>query len=365
MSRKRIVILTPYCPLPADTGGKMEMMKHLNVLRELGDCTILSASRKPVGAGWDEENTRKIRDMGFRVVLRETPVNPLQWAGMAYASACKALRLERAFGHSNPYHRFAFPLAWWEKHTADADLVVTNYSYWSWLPATCPKACVLLDLWSNYMWEGMRREVQDLSTCGQVFVISRSEEKQLREAGVHRTFWSPPAFPGRELPVTGEVGLVGSNSLFNREGLSWLASAHASHPRIRVYGKLAAAAEPPMFNRVGTYSDHDQPYRECGIILFTTVLGMGVQIKTIEALAAGRAIIARRGAVRGLPTDTKGWIEVDTPEEMISTAKRLQDDLSLRERQSFAAREYYRLHLDSRNILSNLAAEYEKMLKNG
>lgn len=365
MSRKKIVILTPYCPLPADTGGKMEMMKHLNVLRELGECTILSANRKPVGAGWNEENTRNIRDMGFKVVLRDTPANPLQWAGMAYASFCKALGLEKAFGHSNPYHRYAFPLSWWRKNTEGADLVVTNYSYWSWLPANCSKACVLLDLWSNYMWEDMRREARDLGGCDKVFVISQTEKDHLHSIGVNKTFWSPPAFPEKDLPVTGEIGLVGSNSLFNREGLSWLASAGGTEPKVRVYGKLSEAAEAPLFTKVGTYSDNDQPYRECGIILFTTVMGMGVQIKTIEALAAGRAIVARRGAVRGLPTDAKGWTEVDTPEEMIAAAKTFQQDKERRERQSASAREYYRLHLNSEEILSGLTSEYEKMLKNG
>lgn len=364
MSRKKIVILVPYCPLPADTGGKMEIMKHLGVLRELGDCTILSANRRPVGAGWDEASTRKIRDMGFNVVLRDSPMNPLQWAGMAYASVCKGLRMEKAFGHSNPYHRYAFPLSWWRKNTEDADLVATNYSYWSWLPAKCPKACVLLDLWSNYMWEGSRREAKDLRGCDRVFVISRSEEDQLRGMGVTKTFWTPPAIPEEEFPVTGEIGLVGSNSIFNREGLAWLASAAALEPKIRVYGKLAAAADAPLFIKVGTYSDNNQPYRECGIILFTTVLGMGVQIKTIEALAGGRAIIARRGAVRGLPLEERGWIEVDTPQEMISAARKLQNDEGLRNRQSAAAREYYRRNLDSVKILASLRQEYEKMLKN-
>ncbi|MGD9873490.1 MAG: glycosyltransferase [Kiritimatiellia bacterium] len=364
MSRKKIVILVPYCPLPADTGGKMEMMKHLNVLRDLGDCTILSANRRPVGAGWDDENTRKMRDLGFNVVLRDTLMNPLQSAGMAYASVCKALGLEKAFGHSNPYHRYAFPLSWWRKHTEGADLVVTNYSYWSWLPANCPKACVLLDLWSNYMWEGTKREAKDLGECDRVFVISRSEEDQLRAMGVTQSFWTPPAIPEEEFPVTGEIGLVGSNSIFNREGLAWLGSADAVEPKIRVYGKLAAAADAPLFTKVGTYSDNNQPYRECGIVLFTTVMGMGVQIKTIEALAGGRAIIARRGAVRGLPLEPKGWIEVDTPQEMISAARKLRDDEGLRNRQSAAAREYYRRNLDSAKILASLRQEYEKLLKN-
>ena len=38
------VVLTPYCPLPADHGGKVEMWKHLDLLRTMGGCTIASAA---------------------------------------------------------------------------------------------------------------------------------------------------------------------------------------------------------------------------------------------------------------------------------------------------------------------------------
>ena len=363
MSRKKIAILVPYCPLPADTGGKVEMMKHLNVLRELGECTILSAGRRPVGMGWNEENVRRFRERGFRVVLRDAPSSPLQWMGLAYGGVCKSLGLEKAFGHSNPYHRHAFPKSWWATQTAGADLVVTNYSYWSWLPAACPKACVLLDLWSNYMWEGPRREARDLASCDRVFVISKTEQERLHALGVDSTSWSPPAIPERTFPESERIGLVGSDSLFNREGLEWLSRAEVPGAKIRVYGRLAEAARSPMFERVGAYADNDQPYRECGIVLFATTMGMGVQIKTIEALAAGRAIVARRGAVRGLPLDPQGWIEVDTPQEMLAAAERLRGDVIRRAEQAARARAYYRHHLAADKILGRLRNDYAALLE--
>lgn len=86
----------------------------------------------------------------------------------------------------------------------------------------------------------------------------------------------------------------------------------------------------------------------------TTALGMGVQVKGIEALAAGRAIIARKGAMRGLPRANIGWIEVDTPQEMIEAARRLQTDHAARHAQMAAAREYYHVHLEAGRLQAEL-----------
>lgn len=336
------------------------MWKHLRALLEMGECTMASAGRRPVGAGWTAENRRHVESFGYRVVLREESerLSLVQAYGIAYASVCKALRLERAFGHSNPYHRHAFPAHWWRRVTAEADLAVIHYSFWAGLPCACPKAVVLLDLWSDFMWEGPRREIEDLKTADLVIVISEAEERKLHEWGITRTLWSPPAVPATDFADSDAIGLLGSASPVNREGLDWLASAdRLGSLGIRVYGGLAAHADDAVFSRVGRYESNDQPYRDCGIILMTTALGMGVQIKTIEALAAGRAIVARRGAMRGIPEGQGAWIEVETPDAMRAAARRLREDADARRTQMAAARAYYRAHLDADKVIAALKAE--------
>lgn len=358
------IALVPYCPLPTDHGGKVEMWKNLEILRSLGECTLLSAATRPVGMGWTPAMRKEIEGLGYRVELREES-NPSrswrQWAGLSYASLCKALRLERAFGHSNPYHRHAFPEAWWHSKTKDADLAVVNYSYWSWLPCRCPKVVVLLDLWSDFMWEGPKREIEDLKTADLVIVISKTEEEKLNAWGIDRTFWSPPAVPAGDFADTTGIGLLGSGSRVNAEGLEWLRRGlSASSPRIRVYGSLADRADHPAFVRCGRYAKQTQPYEECGIILMTTAQGMGVQIKTIEALAAGRAIVARPGAVRGLPPSRDAWIEASSPEAMMEKTLELRNDPDLRHRQYGNARDYYRRFLESDMLLNELREAYLK-----
>lgn len=357
------IVLVPYCPLPIDTGGKVEMWKHLNVLKKLGPCRIVSARRRPVGLGWTEEREQEIISRGFELVFREdsTSLGIKQFAGYLYGFICKVLGLERAFGHSNPYHRHAFPAQWWFEQTRGADLAVINYSYWAWLPCACPKVIALLDLWSDFMWEGPFRETRDLKTADLVVVISKDEELKLNWRNVTKTLWSPPAVGAMDFPDSEQVGLIGSPSPVNREGLRWLSAAmdKAAVP-IRVYGGLADMGEASSFQRIGSYENMPDPYRECGIILMTTALGMGVQIKSIEALAAGRAIIARKGAMRGLPPGEGAWIEVETAEEMLSWIQKLQNH-KLRQKLAEAATAYYQNHLEAKAILRRLGDAYTSL----
>ena len=363
----KIAILVPYSPLPADTGAKVEIMKHLRILRGLGDCTILSAAGKPVGGGWTPAAREAIRLEGFNLVLRDETerLNPRQVFGIAYASLCKALRMERAFGHSNPYHRFAFPMKWWREHTAEADLAVIVLSFWAHLPTRCPKAVVLLDLWSGRMWEGPGREAAELSSCDTVVVISKTEEALLNRLGVRKTLWSPPAVPRWDGPLTPVVGMVGSDNPTNIEGLRWIEAAGSPPVPIRVYGRLASHVRAPGFDPVGAYEDPIQPYRDCGVILLTTKQGTGVQIKSIEALAAARAMVERRGAVCGLPEADGAWRSVDSPAEMLAEAASLVRDEPARMRFSQNARAYYLRHLDPDGITAAARRAYEQLLARG
>ena len=347
MSGLKSVVLLPYCPLPVDTGAKAEMWRYLQLLRELGPCRVVSARSRPVGAGWLPETVEKFRQGGFELRLREDyrGRTPVQWFGIAYAAFCKGLRLERAFGHSNPYHRHAFPPDWWHECQDGMDVAVIHYSYWAWLPCSCRKVVNLLDLWSDYMWEGPWRETADLKTADLVMTISMDEEDSLRRRGIGNMVWVPPAVAPRDFARPSAVGMIGSASDFNLEGLHWLEGA-GGETAVRVYGGLAGTVRSPRFVAVGRYEDAYRPYGECGVILMTTTQGMGVQIKAIEALACGRAIVARRGAMRGIPPGEGAWIEVDTPQQMMEESEILSRDAGAREEQGARARAYYDRHLD-------------------
>lgn len=355
------VVLIPFCPFPADTGGKAEMLNHLRLLCELGPCTVVSAGSRPVGTPWSTAAIHQLESEGCTVVLREGSCRkrPAQYAGIAYAMFCKLFKLDWAFGHANPYHRHAFPAAWWESLTRQADLALINYSYWAHLPCACPKAVLLLDLWSDVMRLWNRGEIRDLRTAQGVVAISLNEKQTLESRGVSPVHWCPPLVDPIDCRDSTQIGLVGSSSRFNREGLRWLESARCPSGRdVYVYGGLSAHVKTTGFVPVGPYEDRHAPYQDCGIILMTTKLGMGVQIKGIEALAAGRVIIARCGAMRGLPPPNGAWLEVDNPFDMVKMVEAFIRDPVCRARQMELARNYYHRYLDAGRLRAGMRDLY-------
>lgn len=341
------------------------MMKHLDILNSLGHCTIVSAATRPVGMGWNTKTIKNLEDRGFSLKLREegSPQKTgMQWIGLIYACLCKGLRMNRAFGHSNPYHRYAFPSQWWKNVTCDADIAVINYSYWSWLPTTCPKVVVLLDLFSGFMWGGGLKETEDLRTADLVVVISIDEEQELHRRGIKNVLWSPPLVKPGNFTLSEKIGIVGSANSLNQEGIKWLGTPPPSGTiRIKIYGVLSDFVSWPTAEKVNSYTDPYQPYQDCGIILIPTALGTGVQIKVIEALACGRVIIARRGAMRGIPDSREAWIEVESPSEMWAHAEKYAHDSGSRYIQAQKAREYYKKYLNHEHIHNNLCKAYSNL----
>ena len=149
-----------------------------------GECTIISALDKPVGAGWSSRYEQQLKQTGFNLFFRPQSKKTLKhWYGIAYAAFFKSLRQEQAFGHSNPYHRSAFPADWWFAHTESADIAEIHYSYWSHLPCACPKVVVVHDLWSNIMWEGAKRETLELQSADLVVTVSITDRDILVDRG--------------------------------------------------------------------------------------------------------------------------------------------------------------------------------------
>lgn len=355
------VCLTPYCPWPADTGTKVEMMKHLNVLKGLGQCTIVSARRKPVGFGWTHETEAALQDQGFELMFREAsePFRPVWLIGFIYATLCTVFKLDRSFGHSNPYHRLAFSQRWWQQVTAGADLAVMQYGFWGRFHSSCPQTIILHELLSSYHWEGADRETRDWKDAALLCVVGHDEQEILKKRGLNNVLWSPPAIEPANLPLSDDVGLIGTKASQNLEGLRWLERARGIEGvRIKVFGNMASEARAPFLEPVGRYGVNTEPYERCGIQLMTRPDRPGLQIKAVEALAYSRVIVARRGSMRGLPPQEGVWIDVDTPEEMLAAVIRLRKDPSLREHMAEQAKAYYHQHLSRERILGDLRHAY-------
>lgn len=365
----KIIALVPYCPWPADTGTRVEMMKHLDVLREMGECTIVSARSKPVGFGWTPAAIAALQERGFSLLFREDGCwpNPPQLLGILYAAVCKTLRLQRAFGHSNPYHRYAFTKSWLQKITQGFDLCVMQYGFWAGVPLSSPKAIVVHELLSNYHWEGSLAEDRDFAMADLLIVVGHDEKAALEQRGMRSVLWSPPAVAPNDFPVNDQIALIGTAAPQNVEGLRWLEGANQTWDlRIKVYGNLAGEVRHPMFEPVGRYGAQTEPYESCGIFLLTRPDRPGLQIKAVEALANGRAIIARRGSMRGLPEGGgDAWLTVNSPEEMVAAATRLREQPEERHQLAMQAKRYYQQYLDHKVIKQTLQHGYLSLLPRG
>ena len=121
----------PYCPLPIDSGARAVFNKHLSFLNKLGDCRILSNRSRPVSFGWQSEYIQSLTDAGFTLDLASglSFYKISQLYGMLYALIFKAIRADKAFGHSNPYHRYAFDPEWIYQNSSEVDLCEIHYSY--------------------------------------------------------------------------------------------------------------------------------------------------------------------------------------------------------------------------------------------
>lgn len=358
----KIIILTPYSPWPANTGTKIEIMKHLDLLKEIGECTIVSAKGKPVGFGWTDESQTALKAKGFALQFREDKCKGLlgkQIYGICYAALCKGMGLDKAFGHSNPYHRYAFEEKWWQEISSGYDLAVMFYGYWSRFATSCPKVIAVHELLSNYHWEGAELETKEMATAQGLIVVGKDEEESLRARGVQNILWSPPTMQSIDLPLTEKVALVGTIAPQNLEGLKWLESTKITLGiLIEVYGNIASRTKAPFLVPIGAYKDRTEPYNNCGIHLMTRADRPGLQIKVVEALACGRVIIARKGSMRGLPANENAWIEVNSPEEMMEKAALMAKNKIERQEIAANAQRFYRKHLDCDRVVADLRKFY-------
>ncbi len=361
------LVLIPYCPYPVNSGAKSIFIKHLSFLKEWGKCDIASSEIKPVGGGWREEYKKTVIEQGFALSLIQHRRITLKYLiAIMYAVLFKSLSMEKAFGHSNPYHRYAFSKDWWFEQTQSKNIAEIHYSFWAYLPCACPKVVVVHDLWSDIMWEGSRKETAELKTADLIVTLSSTDRFTLLKRGLTNVHWSPPCVEGKTFLDSTAVAIVGSSNRHNREGLQWLRNAKNQERlggiNLNCYGEIAKYIEKNgSLLAKGNYLNTYKPYEECGVVLMLTANGTGIQIKGIEALASGRAIIARNGAMRGLPGDEKGWIEVDTPEEMIELIKRVVSDSSFRYKLMDKSKAYYQMYLEKSLVLKKLKSKYQKI----
>jgi glycosyltransferase involved in cell wall biosynthesis len=150
------------------------------------------------------------------------------------------------------------------------------------------------------------------------------------------------------------VAIVGSDNPGNVDGLTafledaWPAVLNACpDAELKVYGLLARKVGPAKATtRVGYTSDLRSAYRESAVVINPLRFGTGLKIKTVEALARGKAVVTTSCGAEGLEHGAgSAFLMEDDMGRFSEAVARLLKDKHSRDRleraaYEFAAREF-------------------------
>lgn len=112
-------------------------------------------------------------------------------------------------------------------------------------------------------------------------------------------------------------GFIGANNEVNKHAISWfIKNVWPLQPRkdavLHIFGNVCHSLSINSDNIVlhGLVKDSIDIYSECNIMINPMVYGSGLKIKSVEALAFGKALLASPEAVRGIENPEKSGIIV-------------------------------------------------------
>ena len=230
-------------------------------------------------------------------------------------------------------------------------------------------------------WAGearlLREEARLLGSFDHVVFNAREEADAYAKAGVPRMHISVlplPRPPSREMPGAGsrrpfDLGLVASASVFNIQGLAWLAREVLPRLRSRAV-RLLVAGNVGRFARnvlpagdaevLGWVDDIGAVYAQVEVVVVPLLTGTGVSVKTMEAADHGAAIVSTTIGARGVTlVPGRDFVVADGDADFARAVGMLLDDKVLRASlRSNARRALHELH--SRDVF---AAGVEALLR--
>ena len=179
-----------------------------------------------------------------------------------------------------------------------------------------------------------------------------------------------PLDPGLPSKASETIGIIGSDNPANREGLdlflehSWPA-IYAQRPQARlcIAGKLGIALQTQLLDSfpegvatLGWIPDLALFYRDLRLVVNPVVRGTGLKIKSVEALAYGRPLVAYPVGLEGISCSSDlPWIEVPDSHAMALACLALLRDPERCDAMAKAARSYAHQSLGAEHVYAPLA----------
>jgi hypothetical protein len=316
----RITFLTTLLPGSGFTGSEVATQSFVDALRAAGHETTLLAYRR---AGTDPpRGPHDVAVADRHIETRGAGLRPLAW--MAHGVLSRRPYTQTKF-MSSAYRRAV------AARRGDADLVVIDHARMGWLVPdggfAAPFAYLAHNVehrlyadlaagggamrWANAREARMIRRAEERLCAGaaQVWTLTDGDAEALAPLGARETrvFGLPPSSaPGPPGPASFDVGLLGSWTWrSNAAGLEWFVDEVAQRLDgldVHVGGAdsdTIAGGRHGITAR-GRVPDAMEFLQDARVIACPSVAGAGVQIKTLDAIATGRPVVATPIAARGL-----------------------------------------------------------------
>jgi hypothetical protein len=194
---------------------------------------------------------------------------------------------------------------------------------------------------------------------------------------------APPAGPAIQAAVPPGsrplvVGFIASNNVPNRCGIQeWLLQVGGSLGGLPIQlifagsicddlqarltrGELKSTALPPL-QLLGTIGSLPDFYRRCDVVVNPVAWGTGLKIKTIEALAFHRPVLASEHAGSHLEAIESGVLTCRDPQSWIDCLQTLATRPEQLERLQHQARNYARRALSPAAVYGDLAQQLQQL----
>lgn len=340
----KVLFCTTVLPSQRRTGGEVASQAFIDAIRAAGHDVIVLGYRRPedrtpLAAGENEVGQRPIESdragsaayawLG-RALVRGAPYSCEKYRSAAYAERVSKLVGEgqidvAIIDHAQvgPLHRCippSLPLIaiahnsegmMYGEQAGEADGAVKR--------AVLRREARLLE---HLERELARRacQVWTLTQSDRAYFQGLSGSRRMQSFDVPGTAMAPSAGEASGPAGQWDIGLLGTWTWeANAKGLRWFADRVV--PRLSGRLSIGIAGKGAEFvhgrngcvTALGFVSDAMEFLRSCRVVCVPSVAGGGVQIKTLDAIAAGRPLVATSFALRGISDPPRTVVAADDP----------------------------------------------------
>jgi polysaccharide biosynthesis protein PslH len=402
----KILFVGPVFPLPAHSGGQIATLETLRSLQAL--CEIHLLVPPP-------EHDRDANQIAFQQLLPNVrlhfyPTRVLRGLGM-YAAAVRAAVTGRSYWALSWQNRElrasverlhaheAFDIVhceWLQPAVSlrglDLPMVIRTYDvHFLVMQAWADKLPATSRLRRLYWRAQARRfgsfEAETLSAAKSVVTVSAEDETVLRSCGVRNIVTIPPPRaleplkpahgPAIGKPLALFIGRLdmapNRQAFFVFAGEVWPRVRQEVKGRIRVVFAGGFPDDDVRRRAVEcgieihaplTDADATRLFREADLFLSPVTSGTGIKVKTLDAMAHGKAMIGFRGAFRGVAAEHGLHAMIaDTPADFARVFEQLIDDEPQRSALGAAARRLIRTSFDPAMLGGRLLEVYAGLLE--